>query len=363
MKQVVTFGEILVRFEPPGFARVRQSIPGELHSTFAGAEANVAVALSLLGNSASFVTALPDNALTDACQRELRGCGVDTTHMLRQAEGRFGLFFLEKGAAQRPGSVLYDRSYSAISLAQPDDYPWDDIFAEADWFHISGITPALSESAYRSTLAAVNAAAEKDLTVSCDLNYRSKLWRWDSNKTPETLAGESMSEILPHVDILISNEYQLQDVFNIDGTTTESGVETTTLEHSIASAEQIVSRFPNLRQVAMTIRAGGSASETGYGALLYDPENTAAHPAPLKEGEFQPYRITEIVDRVGAGDAFAAGLIYALRSEDYETPGDVIAFAAASGCLAHSIPGDFNYVNRDEIESLTGGASSGWVQR
>ncbi len=363
MEQVVTFGEILVRFEPPGQARVRQSVPGDLHATFAGAEANVAVALSLLGDLTAFVTALPDNSLTDACERELRWCGVDTTHILRQAGGRFGLFFLEKGAAHRPGSVLYDRTHSAISLAQPDDYPWDEFFAKADWFHISGITPALSDRAYRSTLAAVNAAVEKGITVSCDLNYRSKLWRWNPEKSPEELAGECMSEILPHVDLLITNEYQLRDVFRIDAAANESVAEMTNLERSVASAGQVVTRFPNLDQVAMTIREGGSASETGYGALLYDPENTAAHPAPLKNGEFDPYRITEIVDRVGAGDAFAAGLIYALRSEDYQTPGEVIAFAAASGCLAHSIPGDFNYVSRQEVDSLMAGAGSGWVQR
>ena len=363
MKQVVTFGEILVRFEPPNYSRVRQAVPGNLHATFAGAEANVGVALSLLGDSSAFVTALPDNSLTDACERELRGCGVDTTHVLRQAEGRFGLFFLEKGAAQRPGSVLYDRSHSAISLVQPDDYPWEDIFKESDWLHISGITPALSEAAYESTLAAVKFAAGRELTISCDLNYRSKLWRWNPGISPEELAGECMSEILPYVDLLITNEHHLRDVFDIVITAEDPGVEMTNLERSVASAEQMVNRYPNLDQIAMTIRQSGSASETGYGAVLYDPENTAAHPAPLKDGEFEPYRITEIVDRVGAGDAFAAGLIFALRSEDYQTPGDVIAFAAASGCLAHSIPGDFNYVSRDEIDSLTGGSNSGWVQR
>lgn len=363
MTKIVTFGEILLRFEPKHFKRLTQNIPGEMQVTLAGAEANVAVALAQLGEDVSFVTSLPGNSLTDACIAQLRSYGVETSDILQCDYGRFGVFYHEKGVAYRPGTVLYDRDFSAISQTEPEQYPWEKIFKYADWFHISGITPALSEPAYKAAIHSLDIAADKGLRVSCDLNYRSKLWRWKQGVSPGELANEIMSELLSKVDLLITNEYQLREVFNIGIGNKISHSDLSPPKRASLVAEKVIDRFPNIQHVGMAFRESSTASSSYYGGVLYDSQSNSSYSAPVRDEKFHPYHIQQIVDRVGAGDAFAAGLIFAMRSEDYKNPEDIIAFAAASGCLAQTIQGDFNHITRDEIESLLAGSESGWIQR
>mgnify|MGYP006282043597 CR=1 FL=1 len=363
MKKVITFGEIMGRLTPEGFNRLQQALPGRLNVSFAGAEANVAASLSMLGGDACFVTALPRNPIADACVGSLRAVGIDTSHILRTDQGRLGLYFLETGANQRPSHVLYDRTGSAVSLAPGDAYPWSNIFTDAAWFHVTGITPALSREAADATLAALRAAKEAGVKVSCDLNFRKKLWRWDSELEPRELAGRTMRQALPFVDVVIANEEDAADVLGIHAADTDVESGKLAIQRYPDVARQIVAQFSNVRQVAITLRESISASHNNWGAMLYDARNDRAHFAPTQDGTYAPYAIRNIVDRVGGGDSFGAALIFASLTPELQSPENTVSFAAAASCLAHSIKGDFNYTSRAEAERLMRGSASGRVVR
>ncbi len=362
MTRIVTFGEIMGRLTPPGFVRLQQGLPGVLHVSFAGAEANVAASLARLGAEAMFVTALPNNDLADACIRSLQATGT-ASHIIRTEYGRLGLYFLEKGANQRPSRVLYDRDGSAISLTDATAYDWQTIFAGADWFHVTGITPAISEAAAEASITAVATARSLGMTISCDLNFRGKLWRWNEQLKPRELANQVMSDLLVHVDVLIANEEDCDDVLGIRATGTDVMTGQLNVERYPDVARQVVSKFPNLQTVATTLRESRSASHNNWGAMLYQSADDVATFAPQRDGVYEPYEIHNIVDRVGGGDAFAAGLIFALSNNDYATDADVLSFAVAASCLAHSIEGDLNESTRAEVDALAQGYGSGRVVR
>lgn len=362
-KKIVTFGEIMGRLTPEGFLRFRQAVPGSLSITFGGAEGNVAASLALLGKQAVYITALPKHALADACVANMRAMGVDTSQIIRTDEGRLGLFFLETGANQRPSNVIYDRACSSICLTPAEAYPWKDIFKQACWFHVSGITPAISKMAAEATLVAVKEAKASGSNVSCDLNFRKKLWQWDGSLSPNELAEKTIREILPYVDVVIANEEDASDVLSIRAGDSDVHAGRLEIDRYPEVAKKIMSQFENVSKVAITLRESISATHNNWGAMLYDSKGQKAFFAPYKDGDYKPYRITNIVDRVGGGDAFAAGLIFALTTEDLSSPQTAISFAAAASCLAHSIPADFNYSSRSEVETLMGGSGSGRVVR
>jgi 2-dehydro-3-deoxygluconokinase len=340
--KVVAFGEIMLRLAPPGFERFLQT--PRFVASFGGAEANVAVALSSFGVPAAYVTVLPANPIADAAVGELRRFGVDTSRIIR-AMGRLGVYYLEAGANQRPSRIVYDRDYSAMALAKPGDIVWQGIFEGATWFHISGITPALSSSAADLAFESVRAAHNAGLTVSCDLNYRKNLWKW--GKT----AREVMREFVKLTDILIANEEDIQVTLGIEA---EVDVESGQLDRRQYEklAGQVLSAYPNLRAIAITLRESFSASHNGWSACLYNGKQFLTS---------RRYEITHIVDRVGAGDCFAAGLIYGMLTSlaNQET----LDFAVAASCLKHSIPGDFSRVSVAEVNALLQQGGSGRVQR
>lgn len=351
------------RLSPPGRLRFLQSVPGRLDVTFGGAEANVAVALARLGMPAAFVTALPDHPIAEACAIQLRGLGVDTRWIVRSSAGRLGLYFVETGAAQRPSVVVYDREHSAIALALPSSYDWAGAFEGAGWFHTTGITPSLSANAAAATRAGMDAARSRGLTVSCDLNFRRKLWRWEPGVAPRDLAERTLRSMLPLVDVLIANEEDAAEVLGIRAAVTNAEGGRLAVDRYPDVAREIVRQFPNIRHVAITLRESVSADHNNWGGLLYAAAEDRAYFAPLREGRYAPYEIRDIVDRVGGGDAFCAGLIFALRTPEWSAPDRAVAFAAAASCLAHSIVGDFNYVTRKDVEALMKGSGTGRVQR
>lgn len=362
--RIVTFGEVMLRLGPAGYERLRQCVPGALQATFGGAEVNVAVSLAQQGARAAFLTALPDNVLTDCFEQELRKLSVETDLILRDDDGRFGIYFVETGANQRGGTVTYDRSHASIALRPAEKYDWEAFFRDAGWLHVSGITPALSQTAAEATQAAVRAAKQRGLTVSCDLNFRKKLWRWQPGMEPAELARRTMRGLMPSVDVVIANEEDADLSLGI--TAGESDVEAGRLHLAGYEdvARQIVAQFPNVSRVAITLRESFSASHNNWGGMLYEAATETACFAPTTaEGNYQPYEIRNIVDRVGAGDAFAGGLIFALNTPPLSAPETALAYAVAAGCLKHSIVGDFNYAARAEIEALTQGGGHGRVQR
>jgi 2-dehydro-3-deoxygluconokinase len=339
-KGVVTFGEIMLRLSPPPGIRFRQATSFDV--TYGGAEANVAASLAQWGVASRYVTALPEHDLGQAVVDKLRALGVDTSHILRRGN-RLGIYFLEHGASQRPSRVLYDRAGSAISSLQPGEVGWDAVFADATWFHWTGITPALSESAAEATLEAVRAAKRLGLTVSADLNYRSKLWSRER-------AGAVMTPLMEFVDVLVGNEEDAANVFGI--TAGDTDVERGALDFAAYKevARQLVERF-DLRMAAITLRESHSASENTWSACLYDGSEFLRGPS---------YRI-QLVDRVGAGDAFTAGLIYAtLNGKNSQ---EALEFAVAASCLKQTIAGDFNLVTVAEVEALAAGAAAGRIKR
>ena len=340
--RVVTLGEIMLRLKAPGRERLFQS--PALEAGFGGAESNVAVSLAQWGVDAAFVTVLPANPVGDAAVAELARFGVDTS-LVRRAGGRVGIYYLEAGAAQRPSRVVYDRAGSALAEAAPGDFAWDRVFAGAAWFHVSGITPALSASAAELARTAVREARARRITVSCDYNFRASLWRWGRP------APEVMRELVGQVQVGIANEEDCQRALGIaadldvrGGPLDEAGVR--------ALAERVLREFPNLEKQAITLRESHGADHNGWSACLHDRRRLLAS---------RRYDITPIVDRVGSGDAFAAGLIYGLLS--FGDDQRALEFAAAAGCLKHSVPGDFNRASVADIESLLKGDASGRVQR
>jgi 2-dehydro-3-deoxygluconokinase len=317
----------------------------------------------MLGAEAGFVSALPCNSIGQACINVLKGLGVNTSYILQTDIGRMGIYFLETGANQRPSNVIYDRAGSSISLTTADQYTWKEIFDGAEWFHISGITPAVSRLAADAALAAVESAKQAGVTVSCDLNFRNKLWRWDPAQAPRDLAEKTMRTILSFVDVVIANEQDCMDVLGISAGDTDPEAGFLQSERFPDAARQVVKQLPNVSKVAITLRESLSATHNNWGAMLYCADIDTAHFAPMKDGQYAPYQIKNIVDRVGSGDSFAAGLIYALVSEDMKEPQRAVDFAAAASCLAHSVKGDFNFSTRQEVEKLMTGSGSGRVSR
>jgi 2-dehydro-3-deoxygluconokinase len=343
MKKVVTFGEIMLRLAPPGFQRFAQARSFE--ASFGGGEANVAVSLANYGEPVEFVTRLPANDLGNACIASLRGLGVGTCHILRGGE-RLGIYFLETGAAQRPSKVIYDRTGSSFASVTTGSFDWKTIFADAGWFHWTGITPAVSQGAAEVCREAILAARELGVTVSCDLNYRAKLWKWGKS------AGEVMSELVGLSDVALGNEEDAEKVFGIKAPDTD--VMAGKVEASAYQwvCEALAKRFACLKTAAITLRGSLSASHNTWSGVLWS------------NGQFytaSTYDILPIVDRVGGGDAFMGGLIHGLRT--YSDPQKALDFAAAAACLKHTIPGDFNAVSAAEVEALMSGNASGRVSR
>ncbi len=362
--RVVTFGEVMIRLAPDDFLRLRQVIPGQLEATFGGGELNVAVSIAHQGGQSAFLSSLPDNSLTDCLEQEMRKLGVDTGLLRRIDRGRFGIYFVETGANQRGGTVTYDRDGTSISLEDATAYDFESAFAGSGWLHITGITPAISQAAAGAALAAVESASRSGLTVSCDLNFRKKLWNWQPGAGTVDLARDTMRRLMPFINVVIANEEDCDLCLGIRAgeTDVESGHLNVAAYQSVA--RQIVSEFSNVNTVAITLRESLSASHNNWGAMLLDASSDTAHFAPLDaDGEYRPYEIHNIVDRVGAGDSFAAGLIFALTTPELSEPETALQYATAASCLKHSIKGDFSYAERPEIESLMGGATSGRVSR
>ena len=340
MSRVITFGEIMLRLAPEGYYRFVQA--DKLLATWGGGEANVSVSLANYGIDTAYVTKLPNNEIAQNCINNLRQFGVDTS-LITRGGSRVGIYFVEKGASQRPSKVIYDRAGSAIATAAKDDFDWDKIFEGADWFHFTGITPALGDQVADICLEACKAAKAKGITISCDLNYRNKLWSKEK-------AGEVMSKLCEYVDVCISNEEDANDVFGIKAKDTDVTTGKVNHEGYKDVAKQLADRF-GFKKVAITLRGSISANDNNWAAMLYDGNDYY----------FSKNYLIHIVDRVGGGDSFGAGLIYSLINN--YTPQETIEFAVAASCLKHSIEGDFNMVTVDEVKKLAGGDASGRVQR
>lgn len=339
-KRIVTFGEIMLRLAPEGYYRFVQA--ESYGATYGGGEANVAVSLANYGMDASFVTKLPAHEIGQAGINALRRYGVDTKDIARGGD-RVGIYYLEKGASQRPSKVIYDRAGSSIATATTEDFDWDKIFDGADWFHFTGITPALGDNVAAICLEACKAAKERNITVSCDLNYRNKLWSKEK-------AGQVMGELCKYVDVCISNEEDANDVFGIKAAGTDVTAGQVNHEGYKDVAKQLADRF-GFSKVAITLRTSISANDNKWAAMLYDGNDYY----------FSKQYLMHIVDRVGGGDSFGGGLIYSCLQD--MAPQDIIEFAVAASCLKHSIEGDFNQVSVDEVMKLAGGDASGRVQR
>lgn len=358
------FGEVMLRLGTPGRMRFRQSLPGPLEASFGGGEANVCASLALWGQPARYLTALPKHDIAETLLSYLRGLGIDVSHVLRRDAGRLGIYFLEGGANQLPSAVTYDREQSAISLAGPEEYSFGGALEGVDRLHVTGITPSLSENAYRATLELVRQARQRGVKVSCDLNFRKKLWRWRPGTAPAALARRCMEEMLPLVDLVLGNEEDFEQELGIRAA--GSAVEEGRIEAAAYGevAREVCHRFPNVRQVAITLRESLSANHNRWGAMFYDAASDAAYFAPTDaHGDYRPYEIRDIVDRVGGGDSFAAGLLFALDCPEVATPRQVLQFATAASCLKHSIPGDISFATLAEVRALVAGHASGRVQR
>ena len=342
MSRYVTFGEIMLRLKSGGHERFFQS--PSLEATFGGGESNVAVALSNYGLDAAFVTALPENDIAEACIREVRSFGVDVSN-IRRSGSRMGVYFLEGGANQRPSKVVYDREHTAISECEPGAFDWPAIFDNAKWFHITGITPALTQSAADVSLEAVKAAKDAGVTVSCDFNYRGKLWKYGKS------APDVMQDLVKFVDVGIANEEDCQKSLGIsvDVDVHTGELDTTKYE---ALSQKVLEIYPDMSIIAITLRESRSADTNGWSACLRDKNGFKLS---------RHYEITDIVDRVGGGDSFASGLIAGLAM--YDDHQQALEFAVAASCLKHSISGDFNRVSVSEVQNLMGGDASGRVQR
>lgn len=342
MGKIVTFGEVMLRFNPEGFLRIVQADKFEVN--LAGGEANVAVSLANYGADVSYVTKVPTHEVGEIVIREMRRNGVDTSKIIRGGK-RLGTFYLEKGASQRASKVIYDRENSAIAEANPDEFNWKEIFNGVEWFHFTGITPALSDNMAQACLDACRVAKEMGITVSCDLNYRSKLWSKEKAK-------EVMTGLMKYVDVCIANEQDASDVFGIEADHTD--IEGGELDYNAYKdvAKKLTDAF-GFKKVAITLRGSISASRNTWAGMLYDGKT--------QEAEFSKTYDIWIVDRVGGGDSFGGGLIYALTL-GYDDK-KAIEFATAASCLKHTIEHDFNLVSKKEVEALMGGSGSGRVQR
>jgi len=338
--KVVTFGELMLRLAPNGYYRFFQN--DQMQATFGGGEANVAVSLANYGLDAAYVTKLPSHAIGQAAVDSLRCFGVDTSGIVRGGD-RVGIYFLEKGASQRGSVCIYDRAHSAIQEADPSEFNWEELLKGADWFHFTGITPALGPNMVEACRQACQAAKKLGVKVSCDLNYRGKLWT-------RAQAREAMTDLCQYVDVCISNEEDAKDVFGIEAENTDIYGGKLDKEGYKSVAKQLADKF-GFEKVAITLRTSISASDNDWAAMLYDGENYC----------FSKEYHLRIVDRVGGGDSFGGGLIYALLTG--KTTQQAIEFAVAASALKHSVEGDFNRVTLAEVEKLAGGDGSGRVQR
>ena len=340
MSKIVTFGELMLRLAPENYLRFVQSEKYE--ATFGGAEANVAVSLANYGQDVAFVSKLPAHEIGQAAVNSLRKFGVDTSKIVRGGD-RVGIYYCEKGASQRPSKVVYDRAHSAIAEATAADFDWDQIFDGVEWFHFTGITPALSDGVSAITLEACKNAKEKNITISCDLNFRKKLWSKEK-------AGQVMGELCRYIDYCIANEEDAKDVFGIEADNSDIYGGKLDREGYISVAKKLTERF-GFKGVAITLRESKSANDNDWSGMLYTGG----------QAYFSKKYSMHIVDRVGGGDSFGGGLIYALSS-GYD-PQSAIGFAVAASCLKHSIEGDYNMVSLAEVKALAGGDGSGRVQR
>lgn len=340
--KVLTFGEIMLRLKAPGHERLMQT--PNLEATFGGGEANVAVSLANYGMDVSFLSFLPNNVVADACIGELRRFNVDTSRIIRK-DGRVGIYYLDAGANQLPSKVIYDRAYSSISLAGPGDVDWNKAFDGVGWMHISGITPAISESLMELSIESVKEAKTRNIVVSCDLNYRKNLWKYGKN------AQEVMSEMASFCDVLIANE---EDVQKSLGITIDVDVESGEIDNSKYEilGNKVLEKYPNAKMIAITLRESKSADTNGWSTCINNREKFYVS---------RHYDINDIIDRVGGGDSFAGGLIYGLNT--YDTMEEALEFATAASCLKHSVIGDFNRVTVDDVKKLMAGDGSGRVQR
>ena len=344
MSKVITFGEIMLRLNPPGFNRITETRTFE--ALYAGGEANVAASLACYNQQTEFVSRVPANDLGDACIAYLRQHGIGTSHILRGGD-RLGIYFLEAGAAQRASKVVYDRAGSSFAAIKPGMVDWKTVFQGADWFHWTGITPAVSEGAALACAEAIGVARQMGITVSCDLNYRAKLWKWGKK------AGEVMQDLVAGCDVAVGNEEDAEKVFGITAPEADVTGGKVEAEQYRFVCEKLAERFPNLKTVSVTLRGSISASHNTWSGALW--QAGAFYTAPV-------YDIVPIVDRVGGGDSFVGGLIYGLRTYGTDA-GKALHFAVAASCLKHSIPGDYNAVTIGEVEALMAGDASGRVKR
>ncbi|PAW79915.1 MAG: hypothetical protein B9S32_00900 [Verrucomicrobia bacterium Tous-C9LFEB] len=350
---VICFGEVMGRLMPPGHLKFQQSVPGSLELTFAGSESNVAACISLLGGTSTFVTALPDHIIGQTCLHYFRGLGTDVSHCVLKPHSRLGVFYVENGISQRSGQVVYDREFSAFSTSTPSDFNWDAIFVGASHFFTSGISPAVSEQSCQTTLAAIREARKRGVTVAFDPNHRRTLWRWSKSASPTELARQTFDIFLKEADILFTNCDQARDLLGIKGEFTQSP------EYCLEIARQLAQRYPQLQSIALTMRHLFSACEHSWGAAYYECRSGQLYFSPQAEEAYHPYHITQIVDRLGTGDAFAGGLLYALGTPDLQSPQRALDFATATAALAHSIRGDVSYSSRKDVESMLSSNGSG----
>ncbi len=345
--RIVTFGEVMLRLKAPGYERLLQT--PQLEATFGGGEANVAVSLAQFGQNVMYVTALPRNPISEVCLAYLKGKGVDTSQVIHTGE-RIGIYYYEAGANQKPSRVIYDRAHSAVMDASPDAFDWRKILEGAAWFHITGITPALSASAAQVSLLAMQTAHELGVTVSFDYNYRKNLWKYGQS------APQVMTSLVRYADVGIANEEDCQRALGISSESNDWEKDINGGQIDISKyqslCEKVVSAFPNLRYQAITLRVSHSADRNGWAACLYSGGKFLVSPQ---------YEITDVVERVGTGDAFAAGLIYGLSSGMPDQ--EALEFAVAASCLKHSIPGDINLCTVDEVRLLLANGGSGRIQR
>jgi 2-dehydro-3-deoxygluconokinase len=349
--------------DSPDHRRFLQSFPGTIRTSFAGSEANVAASVSFLGGKARFITALPESPLTDAAISFLESKKIDTAHIVQTGEGRLGIYFVETGANQRPSSVIYDRGWSSIGLTNPDSYHWEAALEGGSWFHVSGITPALSDKAAESTVQGIKKAKAKGLKVSCDINFRKKLWTWKAGTGPRELARQVMPDIIKQSDVLFGNEEDAELILGIKAGKTNVQAGYIDVKAYEELCRRIAETYTNLSYIAFTLRESVSATYNRWGGILFDTKTGRAWFSPRQHDGYKPYEITSIIDRVGAGDSFAGSMIYALNDSEFDTPEKALDFSVAASCLAHSIQGDFNFVTKKEVLNLVNGGGAGRVVR
>lgn len=352
MNRIVAIGEIMLRLSAAAGLRFPQVMPGSLAAHFGGAEASVAALVAHLGGRSAYVTALPNNPLGKACVANLTGVGVDMRHSLLIEGGRMGLYFVEHGASHRPGQVIYDRDDSAFAVTPPTAYDWEGILADAGWCVISGITPAISRNALGVAQEAITRARRSGVAIACDLNYRSKLWRWDTSQSPQQLAVATMPAIVGQVDLLVTGRADATMLLGVPAGLSDESV-----------LRELARRYPQLRQIVLTRRSAWSANHQRVGASLLEVDRQQIVHAPRQSGAEGHYDIPDVVDRIGSGDALLGALLYALQTPELAEAQTAISFATAAAVLAHSISGDISFITRNEIEALAAGTQGGRLDR